>query len=102
MTLKYTKQMEHRRVGQSADVLRPSGWNFEWMWLRRPSSLPLYLPSFSSLITVLLSLGRQVILCLFFDNEKIMFHVVRKKSAGRQSMELRQEVRSDHLRVDIC
>lgn len=69
------------------------------MWLRRPSSLPLYLPS---LITVLLSLGRQVILCLFFDNEKIMFHVVRKKSAGRQSMEVRQEVRSDHLRVDIC
>ena len=51
---------------------------------------------------MLLSLGRQVILCLFFDNEKIMFYVLRKKSDGRQSMEVRQEVRSDHLRVDIC
>lgn len=70
------------------------------MWLGTLGFLPLCAP-FSSLITLLL-LGKQAILCLFFDDEKIAFSVMRNKLNGRQRMEIIQEVRSDHLCVGIC
>ena len=92
--LKCAEQTEHRRICLLTSC-QPWQWRFEWAWLGSLSFLPLWAPSFS-LITVLLFLGKQVILSLCFDDEKIAFIVIRGKLNGRQRMEITQEVRADH------